>query len=163
MREIKFRIWIKDEERYYDESDEESYMIVPNGNVTYTSESYEEDGVWFTDTTSATNDVILEQYTGLKDKNGKEIYEGDIVDQFVCGVHQSKGESCGRSTIWQVRWNEEECCFELHYLYGSLFGDSMMSKGEEYVVIGNIHENPELLEERQPIKQEQRDGQANEA
>lgn len=88
---------------------------------------------------------IVEQYTGLKDKNGREIYEGDIVEQFVCGVHNFKGKKCGRSTIWQVRWNEKECCFELHYLRGSLFGDSMMSDGDEYEVIGNIHENPELV------------------
>ena len=146
MRELRFRIWIKDEERYYDESDEESYLIVPNGNVTYTSEAYEENGAWFTDTTSATNDVIVEQYTGLKDKNGKEIYEGDIVEQFVCGVKTFRGKPCGRRTIWQVRWNEEECCFELHYLSGSLFGDSLMNKDDELEVIGNIHENQELLE-----------------
>lgn len=149
MRALEFRIWIKDEGRFYDESDDESYLIVPNGNVIYESGAYEEDGEFFRDTTNQTSNVIVEQYTGLKDKNGKEIYEGDIVEQFVCGVHQFKGKSCGRRTIWQVRWNKEECCFELHYLYGSLFGDSMMSKGEEYVVIGNIHENPELLEEEE--------------
>lgn len=91
------------------------------------------------------NDYILEQYTGLTDKNGREVYEGDIVEQFVCGIHQFKGKKCGRSTIWQVRWNEKECCFELHYIKGSLFGDSMMSDSDEYEVIGNIHENPKLL------------------
>lgn len=145
MRELKFRIWVKDEERYYDESDDESYQIIPNGQVVYTSEVYEEDGVFYRDTTNATDNVIIEQYTGLKDKNGKEIYEGDIVEQFVCGVHQFKGKECGRKTLWQVRWNEEECCFELHYLSGSLFGDSMMSNSDEYEVIGNIHENQDLL------------------
>lgn len=88
-----------------------------------------------------------EQYTGLKDKNGIEIYEGDIVKQFVCGIRKFKGKSCGRYTTWQVRWSKEECCFELHYLSGSLFGDSMMSDSGEYEIIGNIHENPELLKE----------------
>ena len=86
------------------------------------------------------------QFTGLHDKNGKEIYEGDIVNEFVCGVKTFKGKPCGRHTNWQVRWNDEECCFELHYLSGSLFGDSMMSNTSEYEVIGTIHENPELLE-----------------
>lgn len=100
-------------------------------------------------------DLVLEFETGLKDKKGKEIYQGDIVEQFVCGVHHFKGKEyhfkgkeCVRKTLWQVRWNEEECCFELHYLSGSLFGDSMMSNSDEYEVIGNIHENPELLEEK---------------
>lgn len=90
--------------------------------------------------------LVFEQYTGLKDKNGKEIYEGDLVEQFVCGVRQFKGKKCGRSTIWQVRWHQSECCFELHRIKGALFGDSLLTDDAEYEVIGNIHESPELLE-----------------
>ena len=91
-------------------------------------------------------DLVVEFGTWLKDKNGKETYEGDILEQFVCGVKTFKGKPCGRRTIWQVRWNDKECCFELHYLR-SIFGDSLMSCDDEYEVIGNIHENHELLEE----------------
>lgn len=145
MRELKFRVWIKDEERYYDESDEESYMIVPNGNVTYTSESYEEDGVWFNDTTSATNDVVVEQYTGLKDKNGKEIYEGDIVRTKSC---DQPNFSAGAIEMVQ----------QMYLIMNSAhYRDPEISHCEplghycdtELEVIGNIHKNPELVEEKE--------------
>lgn len=134
MRELKFRIWIKGEERYYDELDEEFYTIVPNGNVTYTSEAYEEDGAWFTDTTSATSDVIVEQYTGLKDKNGKEIYEGDIVqiDDHILGDFEVVWHNLG----WKIKRSVGFETLSVH-------------KSEDIVVIGNIHENPELLEEEE--------------
>ena len=136
MRELKFRCWGIKENKYLKLHSIHlstskfivSYYGVGGGNISI-----------------ALKDVIIEQYTGLKDKNGKEIYEGDIVEQFVCGVKKFKGKEVGRKTVWQVRWNEEECCFELHYLSGSLFGDSLMAKGEEYEVIGNIHENPDFL------------------
>lgn len=139
-REIKFRAWDKKRKRYA-----KVIQTTNQGWKGYRDKTYITNGVmcfskW------VLSRFIIEQYTGLKDKNGKEIYEGDIVEQFVCGIHQFKGKKCGRSTIWQVRWNKKECCFELHYLNGSLFGDSMMSDGDEYEVIGTIHENPELLE-----------------
>lgn len=141
MRELKFRVWIKDEERYYDESDEESYTIVPNGNVTYTSEAYEEDGVFYTDTTNATNNVVVEQYTGLKDKNGKEIYEGDV-------VHYTEKIAPNKSSTYEVYYDQ------LHAMYALSPVDGKIDVGEfygyimrqQYEVIGNIHENPELLE-----------------
>ena len=126
-RELKFRAWV-----YYGEK-----LDKPNYSRDYGSLDR-----FFEDHSENDCDQCIEQYTGLKDKNGKEIYEGDIVEQFVCGVKEFKGKKCGRRTVWQVRWNEEECCFELHYLGGSLFGDSLMAKGEEYEVIGNIHEPP---------------------
>lgn len=133
MREFKIRVWdVKDNDWYYTVPGRpEDHNVL---DTWYFENLYQDE-----------NTYIWEQYTGLKDKNGREIYEGDIVEQFVCGVKKFKGKEVGRKTVWQVRWNEEECCFELHYLSGSLFGDSLMVKGEEYEVVGNIHENPELL------------------
>lgn len=129
MRELKFRGWANSAFVYFDVRDDNDFN--------------------FYDFYSCCEPNDIEQYTGLKDKNDKEIYEGDIVEQFVCGVHQFKGKKCGRSTVWQVRWDEKECCFELHYLNGSLFGDSMMSDDDEYEVIGNVHEDADLLEEEE--------------
>ena len=71
--------------------------------------------------------VVLEQYTGLKDKNGKEIYEGDII------------ESTWNGDKAEVVWNDVEGEWE-HYA-----DFNTHSKYSGSVVIGNIHENPELL------------------
>lgn len=88
-------------------------------------------------------DLVVEFKTGLKDKNGKEIYEGDIVsEEFEYGGEKTK-------TIWQVRWCDDECGFELHYVSGFEVDDcSLVADDEENCeVIGNVHENGELLEE----------------
>ena len=66
------------------------------------------------------------QYTGLKDKNGVEIYEGDIM-----------GWECYEGTKHQVRWVVE-------YNINQGFKTWSSTKNDE-IVIGNIYENPELL------------------
>ena len=76
----------------------------------------------------------LMQYTGLKDKNGKEIYEGDIISSL--------------NFTGQVFWNDFSCGYRFgktpeadieRTAYLNKFASS------EYLVIGNIYENPELI------------------
>lgn len=77
-------------------------------------------------------DYIFQQYTGLKDKNGKEICEGDIVEN----------NSYGITSIQIVQWDDAHACFKL-----SCDSNLEMLQNTNILlkVIGNIFENPELL------------------
>ena len=115
MREIKFRAWDKETER----------MFYPNGATIYeiikASEKCE-DECWLLNT-----DHILMQYTGLKDKHGKEIYEGDILSW----ANNDSNPLCCRDIV--VKWDKGG--FQIPY-----------DNAELWQVIGNIYENPDLLE-----------------
>lgn len=112
MRALKFRAWNKRGKFYL-------YDVQTMGFDDYIRENGIEQEV--------------EQYTGLKDKNGKPIYEGDI-------VRDGKGEKC------LIKWAESEAHFGLYDGGGMELTDFIWMQGEDLEVIGNVHENEELLE-----------------
>ena len=77
-----------------------------------------------------------EQFTGLLDLNGKEIYEGDII------THIDRRCRDGSKRIYKVIWSEAP----LSYIALAQSEYVWLSSMEGCEVIGNIHENPELLE-----------------
>ena len=74
------------------------------------------------------------QYTGLQDKNGHRIFEGDIIHTDRYG---------GRTYV--VIFDDDLCAF-VGLVYGSNIFVTFEGDGEQYEVIGNIHDNPELME-----------------
>lgn len=75
------------------------------------------------------------QFTGLLDRNGKEIYEGDVVSAGDGGVFEVRFEFAG--------WHFAKTPQSAYYAYPSFH-----SNASRMTIIGNIHENPELLEVR---------------
>ncbi len=110
MREIKFRAW-DETKKIYDYKPLVPDMIVMV-NVLFIQKGW-----------------ILEQFTGLKDKNDKEIYEGDIVR--ISDSPSLKGKVIWFNLSWQMKDGGMLTNFDTNYLE----------------IIGNIHQNPKLLEQ----------------
>lgn len=127
MREIKFRAWDKFHKKMLHEGDREleHYALTFDGRIVESADTdlVIADGAMFF--------LKLMQYTGLKDKNGKEIYEGDILEG---------GLEC--------KWNDSHACFYLTEGNGRDYPFGGMTPGKTEVglaIIGSIYENPELL------------------
>lgn len=82
------------------------------------------------------------QFIGMKDMNGKQIFEGDVVvydnTPYTAYAHRVTGEIVWHKLAWQFKYAEDESVY--HYLLGT--EDLFWAKS---VVIGTIHDNPELV------------------
>lgn len=122
---FKFRVWNKENKKLYD------WDFL---------EKTKEDNTLFWCLHQAQNDCkhnILMQCTGLKDKNGKLIYEGDVVKE--------------EGFYWKVVWNTDITYqwslrkIEPNSIYPHIITFSSLLSWKKYEVIGNIYENEDLL------------------
>ena len=124
-REIKFRAWLKEEKKMVNvetiDFSEKSIQYLEKNEII---DAYLLRRMIF-------EDIELMQYTGIKNKNGLEIYEGDII---ICKY--------GPEIMMEVKWIDEG-----FRTLGKYNGDNYVGYVKNSAeVIGNIYENPELLE-----------------
>jgi uncharacterized phage protein (TIGR01671 family) len=130
MRDFKFRVW--------DKTHEEWIQLEGDYFITYSGEKFgviQGDDYW----ASELKDVEIMQYTGVKDKNGKEIYEGDIIlyplNKSAVGI-VIYGEYIGHTGFY-VNWTSG--------MHRDLLRKDLGFWALKTEIAGNIYENSELL------------------
>ena len=122
-REIKFAFWNKQKKEMWSVQsvDWKTREVCNGGDI------------------AGLNDGVLLQYTGLKDKDGKEIYEGDVVR--IWADPKDYNGYKGHNYIGVVEWDE--------FILGFILSDGHGLKDFEFIeIVGNIYENPELLNKK---------------
>ena len=131
MKELKFRSWLKNYNCYADVLGFEQGRLF----VQFQSGERSQHRLYV-----PIEDCILEQYTGLKDKNCKEVYEGDILGGIWEGGFISWCDKCK-----QLQYHIIDSCMACS---GDAHWYELAEDDGELEVIGNIHENDDLLEKK---------------
>lgn len=131
MREIKYKAWLKKE--YYSVLNPKNKVYNVEDLDFNTQRAYLSECGWFD-----FEDIELMQYTGLKDKNGMRIFEGDIVK---CRVYSLSNETFEIDDIGKVVYDDDCCAYFINFNEGCIH----LTSAWNLKVIGNIYENPELL------------------
>lgn len=146
-RKINFRVWDKEREGFLHKVDIDSDIIYA-------------DTKWYIHGGHALDDnYVMQQYTGLKDKNGKEIYEGDIITTYIKRWDSNEEKYClvndkftgsPELKIGHV-WYANPCEYiaEWAVSFNHLYSEDSIpySKTQSVEIIGNIYETPELLKQ----------------
>jgi len=126
QREIKFRAWDTAHKSWYFYGEELNSLAPEIMELNK-------------ETQFSWKDIVLQQFTGLKDKNGKEIYEGDILRQLYMG----------NWIIAPMIWNEAKAQFGMDAVVEDdgipSHIEIVIPKEQAPEIIGNIYENPDLL------------------
>jgi len=145
-RPIKFRVWYLNENRY---------LETPDG-LFFRYPSSTGHGEYIGDFVRDTDVYVTEQFTGRKDLNGVEIYEGDIVERIHSHLVDDTGFSDERAESIEARgviaYSDLECQFQLQYKKAEGIAKHNFSLWyysragvKHYRVLGNVHQNSELI------------------
>jgi uncharacterized phage protein (TIGR01671 family) len=154
MREVLFKAKRKDNGEWVEGGyccyNNKSYIItvtkyIPDTRDWDMANYYEESPVYkpiFIEVYSET----VGQFTGLTDKNGKKIFERDIVQATVTYNDYPRDMVNHQTSIFEIKYHEKHCYFYLARKNNNLLFDGNWTYFlREIEVIGNIHDNPELL------------------
>ena len=126
MRTIKFRVWNQEDCFFWGEGEGMSLKKIA---FNFYDELFKE------------NKLIFQQFTGLKDKNEKEIYEGDILQ-----IPDEEVKGSVRRPYGHVWYSElsAEYIMSYNHLYSEV-SEQLWHRNIDSFVVGNIHQNPELI------------------
>ena len=132
MGEIKFRAWSNGKYHY------DGFVVYPDGKTEWPEAGWDLHGY--------DDKIEIEQFTGFHDADGTEIYEGDIVN---AGYDNLSVYVDGKPRVVHMGFGYDSDGWAHGSWYGWKCGESSLADvRKECSVIGNIHENKELLEEK---------------